>query len=186
MWAWRKNNLQMCIMFMTMENVGTFILDERQESQDAMLLLLWWPDCGQMSVIHTIHYGTHLDPENKVGYATHTGLDMRGDSTLGIITAKRRETGKRGVDGLVEECGSLWLLSKTVGDITAQGRGWGIVQDWWSYVGWVHLCGWTIVERSRWSIPVDLFPRMPSLTSFLCSFSMACTTFSQVRSFITV
>ena len=49
-----------------------------------------------MSVIHTIHYGTHLDPENKVGYATHTGLDMRGDSTLGIITAKRRWGGGRG------------------------------------------------------------------------------------------
>ena len=30
---------------------------------------------------------------------------------------------ERGVDGLVEECGSLWLLSKAVGDITAQARG---------------------------------------------------------------
>ena len=95
----------------------------------AMMAWLWTDVCHTYNALYYRGGHTQLYPENIVGYATHTGLDMRGDSTLGIITAKRRwERGGRkggggGVDGLVEECGSLWLLSKAVGDITAQARG---------------------------------------------------------------
>ena len=67
-----------------------------------------------------------------------TPLDMRGDSTLGIIAAKRswrREVldyrSKKRRRGVKQGQGwlsggmlaGLWLLSKAVGDITAQGRG---------------------------------------------------------------
>ena len=122
----------MCIMFITIANTlyFHFIWEAGKPGcyvAAAMMAWLWTDVCHTYNTLYYRRGHTQLDPENIVGYATHTGLDMRGDSTLGIITAKRRweREGGRGVDGLVEECGSLWLLSKAVGDITAQGRGWG-------------------------------------------------------------
>ena len=120
----------MCIMFITIANTlyFHFIWEAGKPGcyvAAAMMAWLWTDVCHTYNTLYYRREHTQLDPENIVGYATHTGLDMRGDGTLGIITAKRRweREGGRGVDGLVEECGSLWLLSKAVGDITAQGRG---------------------------------------------------------------